>query len=113
MGKRQSRSIAGWPGKIRAGGYFHIVGEMEKLGVVVSATAVRGVLRCHGLGPAPRRSGLSLPEFIQGQAKRILATDFFHIDTVFGQRFYGLFVIEVEPERCAFWESRRTPTLPG
>jgi len=76
-------------------GYLRIVGEMKKLGVVVSATAVRRVLRQHGLGPAPRRSGPSWSEFIQSQAKSMLATDFFHVDTVFGQRFYGLFVIEV------------------
>jgi hypothetical protein len=62
---------------------------MKKLGVVTSATAVRGVLRYHGLGPAPRRSGPSWSEFIRAQAKSMLATDFFHVDTVFGQRFYG------------------------
>lgn len=77
-------------------GYLRIVGEMRKLGAVVSASAVRGVLRRHGLGPAPRRSGPSWSDFIRAQAKSILATDFFHVDTVFGQRFYGLFVIEVD-----------------
>jgi len=69
---------------------------MKKLGVVVSATAVRGVLRRHGLGPAPRRSGPSWSEFLRAQAKSILATDFFHVDNVLGQRFYGLFVIEID-----------------
>jgi len=77
-------------------GYMRIVGEMRKLGVAVSATAVRRVLRRHGLGPAPRRSGPSWSDFIRVQAKTILATDFFHVDTVFGQRFYGLFVIELD-----------------
>ena len=77
-------------------GYLRIVGEMRKLGVVVSATAVRGALRRHGLGPAPRRSGPSWSDFIRAQANSLLATDFFHVDTVFGQRFYGLFVIEID-----------------
>ena len=34
-------------------GYLRIVGECRKLGVRVSATAVRKLLRRHGLGPAP------------------------------------------------------------
>jgi hypothetical protein len=40
-------------------GYLRIVGEARKLGVMVSATSVRAILRRHGLGPAPRRSGPS------------------------------------------------------
>ena len=36
-------------------GYLRIVGELKKLGVVVSATSVRNVLRRHRLKPAPRR----------------------------------------------------------
>lgn len=38
-------------------GYLRIRGELLKLGVRVSATAIRTVLRREGLGPAPRRSG--------------------------------------------------------
>ena len=34
-------------------GYLRIVGECRKLGVRVSATSVRMILRRHGLGPAP------------------------------------------------------------
>jgi putative transposase len=36
-------------------GYLRIVGECRKLGVTVSATSVRTILRRHRLGPAPRR----------------------------------------------------------
>jgi putative transposase len=35
-------------------GYLRIVGECRKLGVRVSATSVRTILRRHRLGPAPR-----------------------------------------------------------
>jgi putative transposase len=38
-------------------GYLRIVGETRRLGVVVSATSVRRILRRHGLTPAPRRQG--------------------------------------------------------
>ena len=76
-------------------GYLRVVGELKKLGVSVSATAVRGVLRHHRLGPAPRRTGSSWQDFLHAQATSMLATDFFHVDTVLGQRFYCLFVVEV------------------
>ena len=55
-------------------GYLRIVGELRKLEVCMSATAVRGILRRHGLGPASRRSGPSWTEFIRSQAKTMLAT---------------------------------------
>jgi putative transposase len=38
-------------------GYVRIVGECRKLGVGISATSVRSILRRHRLGPAPRRGG--------------------------------------------------------
>jgi len=37
-------------------GYLRIVGECKKLGVSVSATSVRNVLRRHRLRPVPRSS---------------------------------------------------------
>ena len=77
-------------------GYQRIVGELRKLGVVVSATSVRNVLRRHGLSPAPRRDGPTWSEFLRTQAQSMLATDFFHVDTVGGRRFYALFVIELD-----------------
>jgi transposase len=77
-------------------GYARISGELMKLGVAVSATSVRNVLRRHRIPPAPRQSGPTWEEFLRSQAKRILATDFFHIDGVLGSRLYVLFVIEVE-----------------
>jgi putative transposase len=38
-------------------GYLRIRGELLKLSVRVSTTAIRSVLRRNGLGPAPRRGG--------------------------------------------------------
>jgi transposase InsO family protein len=77
-------------------GYLRIVGECRKLGVTVSATTVRNVLRRHRLRPAPRRSGPSWSQFLRSQAAGTLACDFFHVDTVMLRRVYVLFFVELE-----------------
>jgi putative transposase len=77
-------------------GYLRIVGELKKLGVSVSKTSVATVLRRHGLPPAPRRHGPTWSQFLSAQAKGIVATDFFHVDSVLLRRYYVLFVIEVQ-----------------
>ncbi|HVC68621.1 MAG TPA: integrase core domain-containing protein [Acidimicrobiales bacterium] len=77
-------------------GYLRIVGELKKLGITVSKTSVAMVLRRHGLPPAPRREGPTWSEFLSAQAKGIIATDFFHVDTVLLRRYYVPFVIELE-----------------
>lgn len=77
-------------------GYLRIVGELKKLGVTVSKGSVANVLRRHGLPPAPRRQGPTWTEFLRAQAKGVVATDFFCVDTVLLRRCYVLFVIEVK-----------------
>jgi putative transposase len=54
-----------------------IRGELAKLGIRVSATKIRTLLRANGLGPAPRRDGPTWGEFLRSQATGILALDFF------------------------------------
>jgi hypothetical protein len=77
-------------------GYLRICGECAKLGMKVSATSVRNILRRHGLGPAPRRGGPSWGEFLRCQAAGVLACDFFTVETVALTRMYVLFFIELE-----------------
>jgi transposase InsO family protein len=77
-------------------GYLRIVGECRKLGVTVSATTVRKVLRRHRLGPAPRATGPSWSEFLRAQAAGTLSCDFFHVDTVTLRRIYVLFFIDLQ-----------------
>jgi transposase InsO family protein len=80
-------------------GYLRIVGELKKLGMTVSKTSVAAVLRRHRLPPAPRRSGPTWSQFLKAQAKGLLATDFFTVDSVMARRFYVLFVIEIDRRR--------------
>ncbi len=48
-------------------GYKRIQGELLKLGIKVSATAIRKLLARRGLGPAPRRSGTTWRQFLAQQ----------------------------------------------
>ena len=80
-------------------GYLRIVGECRKLGVGVSATSVRSILRRHGLGPALRRGGPMWPQFLRAQAAGMLACDFLTVETVGLTRLYVLFFIELDRRR--------------
>jgi putative transposase len=77
-------------------GYQRIQGELQQLGMRVSATAIRTTLRRHGLEPAPRRVTTTWRAFLRQQAAEILACDFFTVDTVWLRRLYVLFFIELD-----------------
>ena len=80
-------------------GYLRIVGECRKLGVAVSATSVRTILRSHRLGPAPRSGGQSWLAFLRSQAAGTVACDFLTVETIGLTRLYVLFFIELESRR--------------
>jgi len=80
-------------------GYQRIRGELRKLGIRISATTVRSILRRAGLDPAPRRAGPTWAEFLRSQAAGIWATDFFTVETIGLRTLYVLFFIELSTRR--------------
>ena len=65
----------------------------------MSATTVKKVLREEQLGPAGKRGGPSWCEFLRARANSVIAVDFFSVDTVWLQRLYVLFFIEIGSRR--------------
>ncbi|HZD68296.1 MAG TPA: helix-turn-helix domain-containing protein [Actinomycetes bacterium] len=57
-------------------GYQRIHGELLRLGLRVSPSSIRRVLRAHSLDPAPRRASASWRSFLRQQAAGIVACDF-------------------------------------
>jgi putative transposase len=93
-------------------GYLRITGEMAGLGISVSATTVRRVLQKAGLDPTAGRYSHSWRDFVRSQAKTMLATDFFTVDTVFLRRLYVLFFIEIDTRRVHLAGVTAHPTGP-
>jgi putative transposase len=84
-------------------------GELAKLGVRISATKIRTVLRANGLGPAPRRAGPTWSQFLKSQAQGIVALDFFTVETVWLRTLYVLFAIELRSRRVRVLGVTRNP----
>jgi putative transposase len=80
-------------------GYQRIQGELLRLGIRVSATAIRTTLGRHGLDPTPRQTATTWRAFLRRQAAGIVACDFFTVDTVWLRRLYVLFFIELDTRR--------------
>ena len=91
-------------------GYQRIVGELKGLGLRVSATTVRTWLRAAGVGPVGTRRGMTWREFIRLQRQSLLAVDFFTVETIWLQRLYVLFFIELGSRRVHLAGCTPTPT---
>jgi transposase len=90
-------------------GCVRIRGELAKLGIWVSASAIRMLLRANGLGPAPRPDGPTWRVFLRSQAQGILALDFFTVETVWLRTLYVLFAIHLGSRRVHVLGVTRNP----
>ena len=91
-------------------GYQRIVGELKGLGITVSSTTVRTWLRHAGLGPVGTRRGMTWREFIRTHRQSMLAVDFFTVETIWLQRLYVLFFIELGSRRVHLAGCTARPT---
>ena len=91
-------------------GYQRIRGELLRLGCQVSASSIARVLRANGLQPAPRPTSTTWRSFLRRQAAGIVACDFLTVDTVFLQRLYVLFFIQLDTRRVHLAGVTANPT---
>src|SRR6266540_972276 len=70
--------------------------QQRQLGIRVSATAIRMLVRRNGIGPPPRRAGPTWSEFLRSQARGILAADFFTVETAWLRTLHVFFAIELQ-----------------
>ena len=84
-------------------GYTRIVGELSKLGHVVSRSTVRRILKERGIGPAPERlPHMPWSKFLKVHWEAIAAADFFTVEvwtSVGLVRFLVFFVIDLSTRR--------------
>jgi putative transposase len=90
-GFEERRAAWGGPHGLARGGP---VVELRAAGSKLAPSTMWQILKDAGIDPAPRRTGQTWRTFLAGQARTILAVDFFHVDTVFLKRLYALFFIE-------------------
>jgi putative transposase len=84
-------------------GYTRIQGAMANLGHKLGRGTIRGILKEHGIEPAPERGkGMPWSVFLKAHWKSLAAADFFTVE-VWGWRglttHYVLFVIELATRR--------------
>ena len=81
-------------------GYGKIEGELGKLGITLSQTAIGNILRAEGIEPAPVRAGsIGWKTLMRHYREQLLAVDFFTVETTTLKTLYVFFMIELGTRR--------------
>ena len=94
-------------------GYTRIVGELSKLGHIVSRTSVRRIVMEHGIEPAPERlKHMPWSKFMKAHWDGLAAADFFAIEVWTKRgliRYMVFFVIDLKTRRVEIAGIRPVP----
>jgi putative transposase len=91
-------------------GYRRVHGELAALGNTVAPSTVWEICKANGIQPAPGRASQGWAAFLRGQARAVLAADFFETRTVTGARLYVFAVIEHGTRRVRVLGATAHPT---
>jgi putative transposase len=98
----------------RTWGYDRIQGALANIGHDISVNTIAGILKNHGIEPAPERERKTTwKEFLTRHFDQIVATDFFTVEvwTMKGlQRFVVLFFIDLSSRRVQLGGIAKCPT---
>ena len=90
-------------------GLGKISGELLKLGIKLSETTISRILDDYRRKGKVRKS-LTWSKFIKSHLKSLYATDIFTLDTIFGIRYYVLFIIHLKTRKIITYNVTRNPT---
>ena len=92
-------------------GNARLEGDLTNLGFVLSDETVATILKRRGIPPAPERLPSKSWQYLMADyRKRLLACDFFTVETLFLQTIYVLFFIELSTRRVYLVGCTTEPT---